>query len=124
MQGRLLKKKYAYPGALIRQGRLIGMGRLFRHLRQPRVKVNKGLQWGNVKQRPFRQIYAYSRIFLLFQVHSVIIRHFQEFFRHIQTYSEPCSTLAYSEPLSIENPYIFRTQNIFKILAFSELEGY
>ena len=93
MQGRLFKKKYAYPGALIRQGRLIGMGRLFRHLRQPRVKVNKGLQWGNVKQRPFRQIYTYSRIFLLFQAHSDIFSHNQIFSGILKTYSNIFRTL-------------------------------
>ena len=65
---------------------------------------------GNVKQKPFRQIYiqAYSGI--------------------IQAYSEPCVTLAHSEFWYIQNfglfktrsRYIFRTPGISKTLTHSE----
>ena len=46
-------------------------------------------------------------------------------FSHIVAYLEPCVTLAYSEPCHIQNPGIFRTQDIFRtlsrhILAYSE----
>ena len=40
---------------------------------------------------------------------------------HIQTYSKPCVTLAYSEPWYIQNPDIFRTRSIFRTLAYVEL---
>ena len=49
------------------------------------VPLDKGLQWVNVKQKPFRQIKA----------HSGIIRHIEALFRHAQTYLEPCATLIY-----------------------------
>ena len=83
--------------------------------KQSMVPLDKGLQWVNVKQKPFRHI----------QANSGIIRHIQEFFRHIQAYSEACVTLAqnhdisraltyslregYSESWHIHNPGIFRT---------------
>ena len=37
--------------------------------------------------------------------------------RHIQSYSALCITLAYSQPCHIQNPRIFRTQDIFKNLS-------
>ena len=49
------------------------------------VPLDNGLQRVNVKQKPFRQT----------EVHSGIIRHVQELFRHIQKYLEPCLTLTY-----------------------------
>ena len=47
-------------------------------------------------------------------------RHIQEFFWHIQTYSKLSLTLEYLEPWHIQNPDIFRTRSILKILAYSE----
>ena len=41
-------------------------------------------------------------------------------FRHNQAYSKPCVNLAYSEPWYIQNPDIFKTINIFRILVYSE----
>ena len=41
--------------------------------------------------------------------------------RIIQTYSEPCVTLAYLERWCIQNPAIFRARSIFKTLAYSQL---
>ena len=38
-------------------------------------------------------------------------------FRHIVAYLEPCMTLAYSEPCNIQNPDIFRIQDMFRILS-------
>ena len=50
--------------------------------------------------------------------YSNIIRHIQELSRDIQTHSEACITLVYSEPLHIQNPDIFRT------LVYSESGPY
>ena len=74
------------------------------------VPLDKGLQWINVKQKPFRQVLA----------HSGIIKHIQELFRPIQAYSEPCVTLEYLEPWYNQNPDIFRVRNIFRTLAYSQ----
>ena len=46
--------------------------------------TDKGLYWGHIKQKLFRQIYIYSRIF----------RNYSGIFR----YAGPCVTLVYSEP--------------------------
>ena len=74
------------------------------------VPGDKGLQWVDVKQKPFRQI----------KVHPVIIRHMQELLRHIQVYSEPCVTVAFLELWYIQNPDIFRTRSLFRTLAYSQ----
>ena len=37
-------------------------------------------------------------------------------FRNIQAYSEPCVTLAYSQPSYIPSPGIFRTGSMFKTM--------
>ena len=74
------------------------------------VHLDKGLQWVNVKQKPFRQI----------QAHSGIIRHIQELFRYIQAYLEPCITLTYLKLWYIENTDIFTTRSIFTTLVYSE----
>ena len=42
-------------------------------------------------------------------------------FSHIVAYLEPCVTLAYSEPCHIQNPGIFRTQDIFRTLSRHDL---
>ena len=52
--------------------------------------------------------------------HSLIIRHIQELFRHIQAYLEPCVTLTYLKLSCIQNPNIFRTSSIFRTLAYSK----
>ena len=54
------------------------------------VHLDKGLQWVNVKQKPFKQIQAYPEI--------------------IQ---------AYYKRWYNQNPDIFRTRSIFKTLAYS-----
>ena len=71
------------------------------------VHLDKGLQWVNVKQKPFRQI----------QAHSGIIRHIQELFRHIQNL---VLTLTYSKLWYIENIDIFTTRSIFRTPAYSQ----
>ena len=38
-------------------------------------------------------------------------------FSHIVTYLEPCATPVYSEPCHIQNPDIFRIQDVFGILS-------
>ena len=47
-----------------------------------------------------------------------------DIFSHIVAYLESCIILAYSEPFHIQNPGIFKTQDIFRpllmhILAYS-----
>ena len=74
------------------------------------VPLEKGLQWVNVKQKPFREI----------QAHSGIIGHIQKLFRDIQAYSEPCVTLACLETWYNQNTNIFRTRSIFRTLAYSQ----
>ena len=61
-----------------------------------------------------------SKIELVLNIlaYSNIIRHIQELSRDIQTHSEACITLVYSEPLHIQNPDIFRT------LVYSESGPY
>ena len=93
--------------------------------------MEKELQQVNVKQKRFRQI----------QAHSGIIRHIQEFLRHIQACSEPCVTLTYilkllilvliascifktqvyPEPWHIQNQKHIQNTDIFTILVYSEL---
>ena len=90
--------------------------------------VEKGLQRGNTKQNPFRQIQA---------PYSGVNRHILELFRYILAYSEFCVTLAYSEPSitlvylepwhtqnwyiqnqrCMQNPGIFKAQGILRILS-------
>ena len=74
------------------------------------VPLDKEMQWLNVKQKTFRQKKA----------HSGIIRHIQELFRHIQTYSKPNVTLAYLKLWCIQNPDIFITRSIFRTPVYSE----
>ena len=71
-------------------------------------------KWGNIKQKPFRQIQAYSHIFRHIQTHS-------DKFIHNQAYSQPCATLAYSELWYISNPGIFKTRGILKTLVYPKL---
>ena len=52
----------------------------------PRVLVDKGLKWGNVKQKPFRRfryIHVYSSIFRHIQAESGILRNDSSIFRQI-----------------------------------------
>ena len=74
------------------------------------VPLDKRLQGVNVKQKPFRQIQAYS----------IKIWHIQELFRQIQIYSEPCVTLACLQPWYIQYSGTFRTRSIFRTLAYSQ----
>ena len=78
-------------------------------------------RWGNVKQKPFKQIQAYSHIFRHIQAYSDISRHNQAYSGIIQLYSEPCVTLAYSELWYIQNPGIFKTRGIFSNLIHPKL---
>ena len=68
-------------------------------------------EWGKVKQKPLRQIQAYSHIF----------RHIQTYSGIIQAYSEPCVNLAYSELQYIQNHGIFQTRGTFRTLAYPKL---
>ena len=88
----------------------------------PRLQVDKGLQWGNIKQKV---IQADLRIFTHIPAYSDISRHIQpDIIRHVQAYSGPCVTLTNSEPWQIQNQT--RTQNlgIFRTLAYSEPVAY
>ena len=40
-----------------------------------------------------------------------------DIFSQYVAYLEPCVTLAYSEPCHVQNPGIFRTQNVLKTLS-------
>ena len=76
------------------------------------VPLDKGLQWVNVKQKPFRQIQAHSGI-----IRSPGI---------IQAYSgilEPFPSLAYLKLWYIQNPNIFRTRSVFRTPAYSQPGG-
>ena len=104
--------------------------------KQPHVSKDKGLQWENIKRKPFRHIYAYSGITRLFRTYSDIIVFTWILFRHIKAYSEPCvslaysknpgiiRTLAYSEPEAYLEPWyspgMFRIRGVFKTLVYSE----
>ena len=69
------------------------------------------------------RILAYSA-FCFLQVYASIFNHIQRFWgilthietllRHIQAYSAPCGTLAYSQPCHILNPSIFSIGGLFK----------
>ena len=82
---------------------------------------------GNVKQKPFRQIYAYSCIFRQIQTHLNTFRHNKT----IQTYSGIIQTICSDIFWTLCNPgtylYLeFRTLNpdIFRILVYSKPEAY
>ena len=42
---------------------------------------------------------------------------YSDIFRHAVAYLEPCLTLGHSEPFHIQNPGIFRVQDIFRTLS-------
>ena len=60
----------------------------------------------------------------VYQDSSLSIRAYSGYSGIIQSYSEPCVTLAYSELWYIQNASIFKTRNIFKTLAHGEPETY
>ena len=83
--------------------------------------LDKGLQWVNVKQQPFRQISGHLDIIRHIE-ESDIFRCYPDIFYNCGisrtlTYSEP---EAYSEPWYIQNPAIFRTLAYSKFVAYSE----
>ena len=61
--------------------------------------------------------YSASSLLSKIQTYSGIFTSYWDIFSHIVTYLEPWKTLAYSEPCHIQNPGIFRTQNIFRTLS-------
>ena len=91
------------------------------------VPLDKGLRWGNVKQKPFRQIWINTHIFLHILTYSDIFRSNQVYSGIIQTYSfifrtlcnaDIFRTLVYSESWHIQNPGVFETLRYsFKTLA-------
>ena len=50
------------------------------------------------------------------QTYLGIFTSYSDTFKHIVVYSEPCVTVAYSEPCHYQNPDMFRTQDIFWFL--------
>ena len=79
---------------------------------------------GNIKQKPFRQIWAYSYISRHIQPYAGICR---------QTYSgifrtlcnlDIFRTLVYSEPWQLQNQWHIQNLGIFKTLASWEPEAY
>ena len=68
--------------------------------------------------------YSEPCLLLKFQAYSGIFTSCSDTFSHIVAYLKPCAILAYSEPFHIQNPGIFRSQDIFRvqsrhILAYS-----
>ena len=81
---------------------------------------------GNVKQKPSRQIQAYSCIFRHIQAYSNISRHNQA---HSGIFCTLCNpgifrTLSYSEFWHIQNQRHIQNPTVSKSLAHSELETY
>ena len=76
---------------------------------------------GNIKQKPFRQIWTYSRIYWHIQIYPDI---FSQTTRHIQILANPdiFKTLVYSEPRQIEYQRYIENLGIFRILASSQPE--
>ena len=57
------------------------------------IQVDKGLQWEHTKQKLFRQIKVYLRLFWNNQVYSDIFWYNQAYSEIIQAYSEPYVTM-------------------------------
>ena len=70
-------------------------------------------KWGNIKQKPFRQILAYSRIFQPIQECSDISKHSQPHSGILRNYSGIFWTLC--------NPVIFKIWSIFRTLSYPKL---
>ena len=71
--------------------------------------LDKGLQWVNVKQQPYRNVGTF--------------RHSQTYQGIIQAYSGILKTLCYPDIFCdwyIQNPNTFRTRSIFRTLVYSE----
>ena len=85
---------------------------------QSSIQVDKRLQWANVKQKPFRNILSYSRIFRHIRAYSVIFRNSTGIFK---TLCNPriFKTLVYSEDWHIQNPR--HIQNPVRHLQWSVL---
>ena len=63
---------------------------------------------------------TYSEPYLLSKIQKysgIFTSYSDDIFSHIVAYLEPCLTLAYSDPYHIQNPSIFRTQDIFRTLS-------
>ena len=69
--------------------------------------------WSDLRTLPYSKLCLLSEI----QTYPVIFTSYSDIFRHIVAYLEPCVTLTYSEPCHIQNPGIFRTQDIFRTLS-------
>ena len=81
-------------------------------LRVSRRKVSKMFPCGASASCVFDEMFVE-----VFQFHnSRIYTHIETLLRHIQAYSAPCVTLAYSQPCHILNPDIFRTAGVFKTM--------
>ena len=91
------------------------------------------MKWGNVKQKPLRQIQAYSGVFRHMKAYSDIIRHIQAYSSRFRNYSDIsltlCNpdkfrTLVCSESWYIQNQRHIQNPGIFKNLVQSEPETY
>ena len=81
-------------------------------LRLSRRKVSKMFPCGASFSCVFDEMFVE-----VFQFHnSRIYTHIETLLRHIQAYSAPCVTLAYSQPCHILNPDISRTAGVFKTM--------
>ena len=89
---------------------------VFRNLQEV-AKFAKFEEMGKCKTKA---IQAYLGIFTHVLAYSGIFRHNRAYLGTLKAYSEPCVTLACSEPSYIQNPGIFRIRGIFKTLVYSE----
>ena len=82
------------------------------------IPVDKELQWINAKQKPFRQIQAYSGLIKLIQnpVQTWNIK--RRGISRILTYSKQET---YSKPWYIQNPGILKTLPYSKPKAYSDI---
>ena len=60
------------------------------------------------------ETYSESCLLPEIQTYSGIFTSYFDKFSHIVAYVEPCVTLAYSEPWYVQNPGLFRTQDLFR----------
>ena len=61
--------------------------------------------------------YSEPCLVLKIQTYSGIFTSCSDIFSHIVAYLEPCVIIAYSEPFHVQNPGIFRIQDIFRTLS-------
>ena len=97
---------------------IIAFRQMFRALSYP-------LTCGVTSHYVFYDTYLEPCLLLKTQTYSGIFTSYLDIFSHIVAYLDPCVTLAYYKPCHIQNPDIFKTQDISStlsrhILAYSQ----